>query len=298
VAILGAGTFALQAQGPGSAAFTGVVAAGVRAGGVYDCGSGFSVARGAGDFGWSTTVCGFPPADQLRIAQATGVDFGFQALGVAATQPVAITNPGPDPVTIQRVAAPAGFTADASGCTVLAPGQTCTVTVGFAPAAGGSYSGLLTIDSTSPAGPYVVGLHGVGFDPNGDLALGRTATASSEAGSWFGPANLTDGNPGTYWESQDGTFPQSATVDLGRTTSVDRVVLKLPGNWGARTETLSLSADGNPLAASADYTLDPATGNSVTITFPATALRELTVTVTGNTGWPAAQFSELEVYAH
>ena len=86
-------------------------------------------------------------------------------------------------------------------------------------------------------------------------------------------------------------------MDLGRTTPVDRVVLELPPNWGARTETLSLSADGRPLVASAVYTLDPATGNSVTITFPATALRTLTVTVTGNTGWPAAQFSALEVYA-
>jgi hypothetical protein len=298
VAILGAGTFAVQLQSPGSASFGGVVAAGVRTAGTYDCASGFTVVRAGADTGWSSTACGFPPAGQLEIAQATGVDFGFQELGTATTQPVTITNPGPGPLTVSRVAAPAGFTADASGCTVLAPGQTCTISVGFAPAAGGSYSGLLMIDSTSPAGPYVVGLHGVGFDPNGDLALGRSVTASSEAGSWFGPANLVDGDPGTYWESQDGTFPQSATVDLGRTTPVDRVVLKLPSNWGARTETLALAADGVPLAASADYTLDPATGNTVTITFPATELRTLTVTVTGNTGWPAAQFSELEVYAH
>jgi hypothetical protein len=296
VAIVGAGTFAVQVQSPGSATFAGVVAAGLGAAGTYDCASGFTVVRAGADVGWNGTACGFPPADQLRIAQAAGVDFGFQTLGAAATQPVTLTNPGPDAVTIQRVAAPAGFTADASGCTVLAPGQSCTIAAGFAPAAGGSYSGLLTIDSTSPAGPYVVGLRGVGFDPDGDLALGRTVTASSQAGAWFGPANLVDGNADTYWESQDGTFPQSATVDLGRTTPVDRVVVKLPANWGARTETLALSGDGLPLVASADYTLDPATGNTVTITFPATEVR--TVTVTGNTGWPAAQFSELEVYAH
>jgi hypothetical protein len=58
-------------------------------------------------------------------------------------------------------------------------------------------------------------------------------TATSQAGSWFGPANLVDGDSATYWESQDGTFPQSATVDLGRTTAVDRVVLKLPPELGS-----------------------------------------------------------------
>ena len=36
----------------------------------------------------------------------------------------------------------------------------------------------------------------------------------------------------------------------------------------------------------------------MTITFPATDVRTLTLTVTNNTGWIAAQFSELEVYAH
>jgi hypothetical protein len=43
--------------------------------------------------------------------------------------------------------------------------------------------------------------------------------------------------------------------------------------------------------------LDPDTGNAVTISFPATSARELTLTFTANTGWPAAQVSEFEVYA-
>jgi hypothetical protein len=158
---------------------------------------------------------------------------------------------------------------------------------------------LLTIDSTSPAGPYVVGLKGVGYDPNGDLALGRTATSSSQQCSWCGPDKLTDGDATTYFESADGTFPQTATVDLGQSVSVDRVVLKLPPNWGARTQTIAVSGDGAPLAASAGYVFDPAlAGNSVTITFPATTVRTLTLTLTGNTGWPAAQLSEFEAYAH
>ena len=49
--------------------------------------------------------------------------------------------------------------------------------------------------------------------------------------------------------------------------------------------------------ASAGYTFNPATGNTVTITFPATRQRYLRLTFTGNTGWPAGQVSEYEVYA-
>jgi hypothetical protein len=44
-------------------------------------------------------------------------------------------------------------------------------------------------------------------------------------------------------------------------------------------------------------TFDPASGNTVTIAFPATQVRVLRVTVTANTGWPAGQVSTLEVYA-
>ncbi|MDX6210374.1 MAG: hypothetical protein QOE24_2765, partial [Frankiales bacterium] len=41
---------------------------------------------------------------------------------------------------------------------------------------------------------------------------------------------------------------------------------------------------------------DPATGNQVTITFPAVSLRYLRITVTTNSGWPAGQLSEAEAY--
>jgi len=299
VAIAGAGTFGVQLQAPGAATFSNVVALGLRAGaGTYDCDSGFAITTSGLNTGWTKSACGFPPSGALAIDKAAGVDFGFQALNSAATQPITITNPGPEPITVQRIAAPAGFTAD-NPCTTLAVGASCTVHVGFDPAASGNFTGLLTIDSTSPAGPYVVGLKGVGYDPNGDLALGRIATSSSQQCSWCGPDKLTDGDATTYFESADGTFPQTATVDLGQSVSVDRIVLKLPPNWGARTQTIAVSADGTPLVAAADYVFDPAVaGNSVTITFPATTARTLTLTLTGNTGWPAAQLSEFEAYAH
>ncbi|MEH0829655.1 discoidin domain-containing protein [Micromonospora sp. CPCC 205714] len=139
--------------------------------------------------------------------------------------------------------------------------------------------------------------------PSGNLALGRPVSETSHA-DVYGAGNAVDGNPATYWESANNAFPQSLTVDLGTARSVSRVVLKLPPAtaWQTRTQTLALlgSTDGasfTTVKPSAGYTFDPATGNTVTITFPATTRRHLRLTITANTAWPAGQVSEFEVHA-
>ncbi|MFI5908001.1 glycosyl hydrolase family 28-related protein [Dactylosporangium sp. NPDC051541] len=304
VAIIRAGTFALQLQSPGKASLSWVVAAGLGAAGRYDCGSGFVLDRGPGNLGWSTSRCGFPPAGALRLS-TDSVDFGNQALHNAKSTTLTIINPGPSPINIRALRAPAGYTAT-TPCTTIPVGGTCTVTVTFTPDHAGVYADRLMLDTTSPAGPYVVALRGVGFDPDGNLALGQQITSSSQALSWLGPANLVDGDPGTYFESANNAFPQTVTLDLGDIRTVDRIVVKLPSNWGTRTERIAVAsgttplpnAGSTPLVPAADYTLNPDTGNAVQITFPSTTLRTLTLTFTANDGWPAAQLSELEVYAH
>ncbi|MHA5046973.1 discoidin domain-containing protein [Streptomyces sp. SD15] len=140
-------------------------------------------------------------------------------------------------------------------------------------------------------------------DPARNLAIGRPATATGSQ-DVYTPGNAVDGNANTYWESTNNVFPQALTVDLGSTQASRKVVLKLPpaAAWGARTQTLSVqgSTDGtaySTVVASAGYRFDPATGNTVTVPLPSgTNLRYLRVSVTGNTGWPAAQFSEVEAY--
>ncbi|MCW3845053.1 discoidin domain-containing protein, partial [Micromonospora yasonensis] len=139
--------------------------------------------------------------------------------------------------------------------------------------------------------------------PSGNLAAGRPVTETSHADVYVA-TNAVDGNAGTYWESANNAFPQSLTVDLGAAYPVSRIVLKLPPSaaWQTRTQTLSVlgSTDGSAwttVKASAGYTFDPATGNTATVTFPATNQRHLRLTVTGNTGWPAGQLSEFEAYA-
>ncbi|GGV14173.1 hypothetical protein GCM10010495_30040 [Kitasatospora herbaricolor] len=159
-------------------------------------------------------------------------------------------------------------------------------------------------------GAVVAGLVAVGLTPMAaahaadgpDLALGKPATAGGTNGGY--PAgNVTDGSQASYWEGPTGSFPQWVQVDLGSSVSVDEVALKLPSSWGARTETLSVlgSADGTAfgtLATAAGRLFDPSGANTVAITFTAAAVRYVRVQVTGNTGWNAAQISELEVYGH
>ncbi|MDO3380763.1 carbohydrate-binding protein [Gilvimarinus algae] len=133
-----------------------------------------------------------------------------------------------------------------------------------------------------------------------NLAQGKNITASSMS-DVYGPANANDGNAASYWESANNAFPQTLTLDLGAVTSVERLQLMLPDFWGSRTQTLAVlgSTDGSSytsLAASGDYVFDPANLNRVTVDFADTDTRFVRLRFTGNSGWPAGQLSELQVF--
>jgi hypothetical protein len=137
-----------------------------------------------------------------------------------------------------------------------------------------------------------------------NLALGKPVTASSSA-SGYPATNANDGNTSTYWESTDGAaYPQTITVNLGSVQSIGSVTLDLPpsSSWSTRTETLSVLGSTNgstfsQIVASAGYTFNPSTGNTVTITLPSgTSAEYVELSFTANTGWPAAQLSELQVF--
>jgi F5/8 type C domain-containing protein len=154
--------------------------------------------------------------------------------------------------------------------------------------------GQLALTAVRPTPPMI------GAPPVTDLAAGRPTSESSHT-QGYGSANAVDGNPGTYWESANNAFPQWLQVDLGAASQVGRAVLKLPAGWETRTQTVHLqgSTDGSAfttLASAAGRTFNPATGNTVTVTFPAATIRHLRATFTANTAWPAGQASALEIY--
>ncbi len=204
-------------------------------------------------------------------------------------------------LSVQGSADGTGFTTlKASAAYTFSPGSANTVTVAF-PAGQTRY---VRVEITANTGWQAAQLselevHAAG-ESSTNLARGRTLTASSHTETYV-PADAADGNKASYWESRNNDLPQWIRADLGSSLGVDRVVLKLPDGWGARTQTLKIQGSANgtdftDLTASRAYQFTPADGNTVTITFGTATTRYVRVLVTANTGQPAAQLSELEVY--
>ncbi|GAA4057302.1 discoidin domain-containing protein [Actinomadura miaoliensis] len=134
-----------------------------------------------------------------------------------------------------------------------------------------------------------------------NLAAGKTVSASSSNAEYVA-TNVNDGDQATYWESANNAFPQWIQIDLGASVDTNKVVLKLPvTNWGRRTQTLSVQGSTNgtaytDLVGSQGRVFDPSSGNTVTLTYGTTLTRYVRILITANTGWPAGQLSELEVY--
>ncbi|MEY9839918.1 choice-of-anchor D domain-containing protein [Streptacidiphilus sp. EB103A] len=250
----------------------------------------------------SLSGTGTAPGPVLNASPASLSFAGTVVGSSAAAQSITVTNSGTTSATVSGVAVTGDFS-QTNNCSSIAVGASCTVNVGFKPTAGGSRTGTLTVTSDANNSPTTAALTGTGIDSSTNIAAGRPATASSSNGVYV-PANLTDADASTYWESANGSFPQWAQVDLGQSYSVGKVVLKLPPAtaWSARTETLSVqgSTDGSTfstIVASAGYTFDPnANSNTVTITFNAATARYVRVNITANTGWSAGQLSDFEVF--
>ncbi|WP_433349905.1 CARDB domain-containing protein [Micromonospora sp. CA-111912] len=155
-------------------------------------------------------------------------------------------------------------------------------------------AGLIGAPAISPTPALAAG--------GSNLSSGKSVSASGSTGSYVA-ANVNDGNQQTYWESPSNAFPQWVQIDLGGSVNIDQVKLKLPPStaWGTRTQTLAVLGSTNgssfgTLSGSAGRVFDPASANTVTVDFAATAVRYVRLAITGNTGWPAAQISEFEIY--
>ncbi|GAA0830761.1 CARDB domain-containing protein [Bifidobacterium pullorum subsp. gallinarum] len=137
--------------------------------------------------------------------------------------------------------------------------------------------------------------------PTGDnISIGKPVTASSSTFTYVA-SNANDNDIHTYWEG--GSNPSSLTLDLGSDHEITSIVLKLnpSAEWGTRTQTIQVlghnqgSTNFSNLVSAQAYTFNPASGNLVTIPVTATAKR-LQLNITSNSGAPAGQITEFEVY--
>ncbi|WP_285581553.1 discoidin domain-containing protein [Actinoallomurus iriomotensis] len=261
----------------------------------------------------------------VNVTDSDIIDSSYEAIQFiegGATHTVNFTNVNVAGTGTYMIQAQAGATTTFTGVTAsyIGAGVDIHNCVGgsFAPTYGSGNSGW-SLSSTVCTGqwpdPNYIYPGGDGTTPpptdppptcqpgSGDLARGKAVTASSHTQNYV-ETNAVDGDANSYWESANNTFPQRITVDLCASTSVGRVVLKLPPSsaWATRTQTLSIlgSADGSSyttLAGSRGVTFDPSSGNTATVSFTAAKTRYVRVEITANTGWPAGQLSEFEVYA-
>jgi hypothetical protein len=159
------------------------------------------------------------------------------------------------------------------------------------------------VASSAPNSPLTVALSGTGTSSTTDLALNAPVTASSYTQTYV-PANAVDGNTSTYWEATNGAWPATFTVNLGSVQTLGSITIDLPPSsaWNTRTQTLSVLGSTNDttfstLVASATYTWNPSTGNTVTIPLPSgTSDQYVELSFTANSVQNGAQASEILIY--
>jgi len=124
-------------------------------------------------------------ATALLMPNTTSLLFGNVNLGGSSILGVKFTNAGNSSVTVSNVTlSGAGFTASGmSGGQIVAPGQSATLNVTFAPAALLGATGSVTVTSNATNSPSTISLVGTGIQaPVHSAVLGWTAGASAVSG--------------------------------------------------------------------------------------------------------------------
>jgi hypothetical protein len=107
-------------------------------------------------------------AGKLAVS-AQSVDIGAVAVGAAGSQSLQIENTGNTDVTVEPIAAlsvPFAIESDECSATVLAAGESCAVTIGFAPAIERSYAAVLEVSSSDADAPtHAIDVRGRGVIP-------------------------------------------------------------------------------------------------------------------------------------
>jgi probable HAF family extracellular repeat protein len=152
------------------------------------------------NFGDSYVLTPSNPAVTLAPAS---LDFGNQLINTSsAPQSATVTNTGAFALTVQGVAASAGFTQTNDCGTTLAAGGSCTITVTFTPAQGGASAGTVTF--TANGIPTPIELGGTGTIEVTLAASAATATTGTAVTlSWTATSGTTcaaaGGAPGDGW---------------------------------------------------------------------------------------------------
>ncbi len=151
----------------------------------------------------------------VGVAQIHPAVLNFPETGVgtvSAAQSVTITNSGTVAFTDLALAASGAFQLTATTCAAtLAPGDSCTGSVAFAPTVAGQQSGNLTVSSSMLPASVQAPLAGMGFDFTASLAGGSSQTVSSgQTARYTLTLSPINGSSGTFAFQCD-SLPAHAT---------------------------------------------------------------------------------------
>ena len=145
--------------------------------------------------------------------------FPVVAAGQSSTaQPVTVTNSSSYDIGAVSLAASAPFSVTQNGCTgSLAAGANCSAQVVFAPSAGGSASGALTVTSSAVATPATVALTGTGFDFTAAVTGAGSQTVAAGQQATFTLVIAPSGSSGVF-SFACGTLPANALCTFNPTS--------------------------------------------------------------------------------
>jgi alpha-L-fucosidase len=125
-----------------------------------------------------------------------------------------------------------------------------------------------------------------------DLAKGKEATAKPVRGKSYEAANVTDGNPETYWATGDDQTTGEIIIELGDKTEVNRVILQEYIKLGQRVQEFNISAfsDGEWKPLIEGTTI----GHKVIRKFPVISTSKIKITISKSKACPL--IASLEFY--
>ena len=125
-----------------------------------------------------------------------------------------------------------------------------------------------------------------------DLAKGKKVTATSYRGKGYEASNVNDGNPETYWATNDSQTDGDIIIDLGTETEVNRIIIQEYIKLGQRVQEFKVSAFIN---GEWQPVIDGTTiGHKVIRKFPVVKTSKIKVTISKSKACPV--ISNIELY--
>jgi alpha-L-fucosidase len=127
---------------------------------------------------------------------------------------------------------------------------------------------------------------------NNDLAKGKAVNATSRRGNGYRASNVNDGDPETYWSTNDHQTAADLIINLGQETEVNRIIIQEYIRLGQRVEEFKVAgfADGKWIPVTDGTTI----GYKIIRKFPVVKVSKMKITIGKSKACPL--ISNIELY--